>query len=354
MRTDDRPLWALWLFGLLVAALVAQATAFRPNDVDTGLVVESPGFEPARLLDAEYYHEVDGWIESSFALRGVGLRARAAVDYELLGDSTDPEHVVVGNDGWLFYAEYLNPDCDELRATTPPNLDTGGENAFFVVTPPKAAYHADQLPEPEESCVAEARTVQRASFAPQTIDLDTGLRTLADAGTDVFLRDDTHWSMEARVSVARTIVESLSEGLWRDDLAVGPVQRPSALLRLLGIRRTESFEGPVSVSTATVTEDRIFSAGDLLVLQASEADEDDVVPGVTYLVGDSQMSYVIPLLAPYFEDLRFVNWLMIEGFGYLARDWPDPDRIIVQTIEHEAASRMANTDLASYLERLPG
>ncbi len=66
------------------------------------------------------------------------------------------------------------------------------------------------------------------------------------------------------------------------------------------------------------------------------------------------MSYVVPLIAPYFEELRFVNWFLVEGFGFAATDWPDPDRLVVQTIELDAAERFANVQLASILERLDG
>lgn len=356
MRTfDDRRWWGVWLFAVLAAAVVAQVVGFRPNDIESGAAVGTPTFAPSRLFDEEYFAEIDAWIDAEFALRGAGLRARAAVDYELLGDSTNPESVTVGDDDWLFFTEYLHPDCGVLDDVQLPE-GVRGSDAYFVVTSPKAAYHPDRLADPEAPCVATARADRDARLAASSVDLDTELRDLADEGLDVFLRDDTHWSMEARLRVAGTIVDSVAPGLWDDDAIVtGEVERLADLARLIGILRDAPALGPVTTLEVEVLDSRRVSLnGELLVLQVSRSDLEGAIPGVTYLVGDSQMSYVVPLIAPYFEELRFANWFLVEGFGFAATDWPEPDRLVVQTIELEAAERFASADLASFLERLDG
>lgn len=62
----------------------------------------------------------------------------------------------------------------------------------------------------------------------------------------------------------------------------------------------------------------------------------DVIPGTTYIFGDSQMASVVPYIDQYFEELVFVGWLRTQ-LGPLPHDrLPAPDRVFIEALDQWA------------------
>lgn len=351
-------LWALWFIFVIGGVLAAQVTGFSYNDVTPGVSESFPEPELGRVFDATYYAEVDRYLAGDLAIQGLGLRARVLVDYQLFGDSTTP-FVVAGDDGWLYYAPYLAVDCQALQGLRDrlPLARTDGAEVWIMVSEPKASYHPEPLPAEwaEPGCAEDARASIRT--APGSVGvLHDRLQSLVSDGRDAFLRDDTHWSTAARLEVAETIVETIAPGVW-DPGAVREVDvaRTAGLRRVLGWSVGGTMPGhqvafPVDVEVADYRT--LQGGGDLLMRQTSSGMAPQRVEGTTYLLGDSQLAYVIPLIAPYFEHLRFENWPLSERRGEPFADATEPGRIFIQSIEPSASQRLADPDVAEMIARL--
>jgi acetyltransferase AlgX (SGNH hydrolase-like protein) len=355
---DDMRWWGLWLIMALLSVGAARVSGVSYNRVQNNAEVSVPAFEPGRILDQSFYREVDRYLEDTLSIRGLGLRAKMAVDWELFGDSTSTQ-VVAGADGWLYLEEYLDPDCADIRAAAGyASLAEDTDEFAVLIARPKAAFHPEPLSSfgAADACVAGARREVDRVLGDRSVDVDTALAEMAAAGADTFLRDDTHWSTAARLVIAEAIVERFSPGLWDDDaVAEAQVPRLAVLRRFIGQQVGGDMPGHV-VERQVEFDEQVLGelfAEPLLLEQTSRSLEPDVIPGVTYIVGDSQMAFVVPLIDSYFEELYFVNWLTIELGADDLGALPDPDRVLVETIESAARTRLADPVLPAILERLP-
>jgi hypothetical protein len=92
----------------------------------------------------------------------------------------------------------------------------------------------------------------------------------------------------------------------------------------------------------------------LTTFERARSDAEGTIGGVTYLVGDSQLAHLLPEIESYFEELVFINWFLVEVDAVDVDDLPDPDRLIVQTVERDAVVRVADPVLDELAARLPG
>lgn len=276
--------------------------------------------------------------------------------------ASDPD-IVVGRDGWLFFADDLDPACSDIG--TWPEVDRlrdGPDRLRFIVNEPKSAFYPAQILPADRPApcvgVARARRRQRSEADLRAIRIDDAIGAAQARGSDVFVPTDSHWSPQGRVSAAEALVEAIEPGLWDpEDVHIDDLPRLQDLGARIGIEESTTVRGP-TVARGPVTVDQRENAellGQSFVnFQRTRSGADGVIGGVTYLVGDSQMAHLLPDIEPYFEELVFINWFHVE-LG--VRDFggqPDPDRLIVQSIERYAISRFDDRILDDLAARLPG
>lgn len=335
MRRPDHRLWALWLFGLLLVPAAVMISGWRPNDVPELTVPPEPGWAPDRFLDDAYYDEVDEWLAERNGTEGLGTYARWLVDYRVFGDSTNPE-IAIGDDGMLFARRYIDNSCEVLRAAAGPAVPAAvSDLVHYTITLGKEYWFTDALAphdRPDE-CAQQARAaiVERESSDPAALPVN---QAIAADPERFFLPEDSHWSPEGRLRVAEVIIEELAPGLWEPEaVRAATVPRLHVYTNFLGVRGDETMAGHEidrGLDHETVQE---LEALGLLIYQQSRTSGGQVIPGVTYLFGDSQLAYVVPYFDQYFEELVYVGRLRRELGPVNLDPLPPPDRIVVQSVE---------------------
>ncbi len=351
MRPDLRP-WIAWFCALLITTSVAGIANWRPNDVPSQRFV-APGWQPDRLLDESYYRSLDEWISDRAATRGAGLWTRYQLDYKLLGDSTTPL-LAIGDDGWVFHRIETDHDCEVLGAIERPPVSTQRDHGLTFLVPFSKAYWLSDLLEPHdrpEACVFDAWDRLRAKFASDPSWFDANA-ILEEDPAGLFYKKDHHWNGAGRLAIAEGLVERLAPGIWDDDAVVAVEETLTETnTRFLGIATTATlpaWEVQRDVEFEIV-EDQ-YGLG-ILALQHSTASGDDVIPGTTYLFGDSQLGYVVPLIEQYFEALVFVAWFRAAVGGL--ESLPAPDHVVAESIDATATSNFGLPAFLQVTERLP-
>ncbi|GJM36760.1 MAG: hypothetical protein DHS20C19_01270 [Acidimicrobiales bacterium] len=351
MARPDHRLWAVWLLGLLLVPLGLTLARVEPNALP-GTTTDAPEWDAGRLLDDAYYRSIDDWIRDESNARGAGLWTRHLIDYRLFGDASSPL-VAIGDNGWAFSRSWIDVPCADIDAIAAPS-----GSPFITWTVPIAKSHwLDHLLEPHDrgdACTESARKDLRERMTDDPRGLDVN-QAFDDDAAGRFYRRDPHWNGAGRIAVAELIVERFAPGLWDPGAIVATEESLlQGMDRFLGVN-DRSTVADVDVDRGITVEhvsDPVDGLG-ILIWQHSRAHADDVVPGTTYMFGDSQMASVVPEIEQYFEELIFVGWLRA-ALGPLPYDQlPAPDRVFVEALDQSAAQSFQQPVLAEVIARLP-
>ncbi|MDI9497694.1 MAG: hypothetical protein QM270_04310 [Bacillota bacterium] len=244
----------LWIaaFCLSIAIVpVSWITGLRSADHSYGDEVAPPALMRDGRINTGLPQDFEAWWERSFPWRStlVSLWNRAQ---QTLFHSSGSERVVVGRDGWLFFAETLPDhtgsrrlsDLDLRRIARTLELEreylaAQGIRFHVALAPNKASIYPGQLPAWLERWLepsAPARHIERlgaelAATAPEIdwIDLETPLTAArATAGEHgLYHALDSHWNQEgaqlaatvlgAAMEVDRDALDALAPTVWRHD-----------------------------------------------------------------------------------------------------------------------------------------
>ena len=201
---------------LCIALLVLPSLAipiFRGSQTDAeyrGLAEFPWLFDIDEGVNRDFAGEFEAWLCDHFALRAQAVRANAQLNYALLRTSVNPD-VIVGRDGWFYYAESA-PDftgegalTDDELAEIVENLSAmaevladQGARLYIAVIPNKNTLYPDYMPARYPRRQDGGNIVRlRAACAdlPMTwIDLLTPLSKAAQSETPVYYHTDTHWN----------------------------------------------------------------------------------------------------------------------------------------------------------------
>ena len=343
---------------------LAMLAGVRSPLIENRAAATVPPVAPAALADPSFYRSVEQAVDDAFPLRATAVGSRAAIDFGVLGGSTNPE-VVVGEDRWLFLASEVFPQCpwkvsDVLAAwdQAASRFQANGVDARLVIAPDKRTAYPDQLPSAvrgHATCTDDARRPMRDGIAsrPDTmVDLWGPVLDRTHLGPEeTYFHADSHWTSYGAAPAIDAIVESLAPGLvaaapavrLADGTQVGDVSR------LLGSPQSEiapNYERPgvtVDVSEVPVT---VKEGSVRPVMRSKVSGSSDVVPGTTLIVCDSFFRVIQGDLAPWFEDSVWVHIDDIGRHADLAGQLPPFDRIIVERGERLAYA----TPYEEYLE----
>lgn len=355
MRPDHRG-WAAWFFALILVNTVLALSGVQPNDINE-LEAPAPGWEPGRILDDQYYREIDAWALDNGAAEGLGRWARFEIDYDLFNDSTSPDFVV-GDNGTIFSRNLSEQPCSDIDAITLPEGAGGAETEMlFAVSLPKAHFLRGLMPSfdrPEE-CTVTARDalLERLSTDPRFLDINAIASFAAEANLSV---TEPGFNASGRAWAALSIVDRFQSGLWDvEALVASPSEINPAFWPRLGSVASITVDDFVVDRGATVTVVSDAQFFGLTSMRTTTATDAEVIPGVTYLVGDSLLGSLMPLLEPYFEELVYINWSRT-SLGPVNLDaLPTPNRALVQVPEARATELLAQplvTDIAAAIAPL--
>jgi len=193
------------------------------SDSPAGLVASLDAIE-------RFPHDYELWYDDHFGLRSRLIRAHNILESRLLRTPPNDE-VVIGRDGWLYFAGQLN--IEQYRALTPmpPELVAGwkryltivrewvedlGARYLLVIGPSKPTIHPEHVP-------GTIRRVGRTTRLDQlTTELEAGGRqwfldlrgALLEAKREhpTYQKTDTHWNSWGSLVATRAVIDELRGG----------------------------------------------------------------------------------------------------------------------------------------------
>ena len=285
----------------------------RSTAIDNRAPTPRPAVSGTKLLDTAVTDQFDDFLNDAFPFRQQAIRANARFA-RALGDSPSNE-VVLGLDGWLFYAPAVMQSCidppNESRLIDGLNrvdrvMTAVGKKITHVIAPDKASIFSNKLAD-EPTCVL------RNSEVITNLDTDAMLvaafpeTRVAGAENDTaYRRLDTHWTSVGAIPTASALVNSISPSLWDDDAVVVSysVDAPGDLALFLGRNDSE----PETVLAAVpymppIASNPLVVAGTTIDGASHQTDWPSAIAEQTAMLHDSFGGRLVPLVAPYFENI---------------------------------------------------
>ena len=285
----------------------------RSAAIDNRAPTPRPAISGTKLLDTAVTDQFDDFLNDAFPFRLQAVRANARFA-RALGDSPSNE-VVLGLDGWLFYAPAVMNSCidtlNEGRLIDGLNrvdrlMTAVGKNITHVVAPDKASIFSNKLAN-EPTCVL------RNSEVITNLDTDAMLvaalpeTRVAGAENDTaYRRLDTHWTSVGAIPTASALVNSISPNLWDDDAVVVSysVDAPGDLALFLG--RNDSERETILAAVPympTSASNPLVIDGTTIDGASHQTDWPSAIAEQTAMLHDSFGERLVPLVAPYFKDI---------------------------------------------------
>ena len=223
-QKKGRPLCLLLL--LLALVPVLGLFAFGPSEA---LANERPAAKPklfrAGQINLDVLSEMADYISGRFFLRPQLITAGSAVQAKLFGESASDD-VVLGKDGWLFYAETLadfqgtNPMTARELFCAAKNLsllqeycEKNGTQFLFVCAPNKNTIYPEYMPEQyRKTDVVSNLDRLEAALDSVGVSYCDVRETLTGRETLTYYKTDSHWNGYGSHLAAAGILNTLGKG----------------------------------------------------------------------------------------------------------------------------------------------
>jgi hypothetical protein len=240
-------------------------------------------------------------------------------------------HALVGRDGWLYLQGELDRACyqfipyaaalsrwEQVVAA----VRASGRRAVLIVVPDKSSVYPEHLPQSfgQKQCAETNRRILWGlvdQAAPRGV---VGLRPALlaakrSAGDGLFRRKDSHWSTLGSLALVSAALEHVGRGVR---LRPSEISDPGP----------GTYTGDLTTLVGAAEQDRTQRRD---IRRAPGARR---VPGRTLFVYDSYGQIALSQLAPFFANLRLVDWSQTGAAG-VADEVTRADTVIFETVERE-------------------
>ena len=227
------PAWTGALVIAFVVALVTPGAVMlarldpEPSRAENRELAPPPGRPESWVALRAFPAAASHYFEDHFGLRARLVRWQAELRLRLLRVSASPD-VILGRDGWLFYAgdgasddiasavPFSRDELEAWRSTLEHTRDwlrARGIAYLFVVAPDKHRIYAEEMPPSLHRVGAETRTESLVRYLHDhstvpVLDLRPALLA-AKAGERLYHRTDTHWNDRGAWVAYAAIVRAL-------------------------------------------------------------------------------------------------------------------------------------------------
>jgi len=358
-RLTARAITAVFVL-IIGLPLVALAAGFRSGNIENKTSTELSTPSVAGVVDASWFSNLSDVLTERFPARTPAVKLGALIDLRLFVDSPS-DKVVLGRDGWLFYARSLSQRCpsDELLARFEGQLTelddifaAVGKRIVVGVAPDKASIYPDRV-KGDIGCVRDVRHalegVNRAGFVTVWDDL------IAMSRDNVTYRTyDSHWDTLGASTLSAAFIDAIDPGVWDPGAVnkVGEADREGDLSRLIGLPLTEMVSvyrairdnvevtGPERISFVDGRGDDVPGLQDIHYSSTGN----DLIPGNTLVLHDSFGWYLKHTMSPYFAVIDFVQTVDPER-GYLRSLIENADIVVYETVQRHSIGRIVGSNL---------
>jgi acetyltransferase AlgX (SGNH hydrolase-like protein) len=347
------------IFLLVVSApLVLFLGGFRTSLSENRNPSPPPKLSVQDLLSGQFGEDGDNYLTD--VLPGRDLAVRLDTDADLFFKDSPSPKVAVGNDGWLFLRESVDQEClddtqlsalaDELRRARSV-VESSGRRLIVMIAPDKASIRADKL-RFDTPCVRQnATNIESLAANGLAVTAWSELQSVNEPMM-TFTPIDTHWTTHGAAVMGRKLINTLTPGSWNESYLERVADRPQSgdLARLIGKPEEQLLErytskGPgAAIRVATPVVDAL---GDevpgLKVLHY--ASEGTPIPQKTLVLHNSFGWALIPTIAAYFDDVRFIRRPQ-PSTPYIRGFIEDAETIVILVVQRGAFPQLVGQGLA--------
>ncbi len=224
MKKAARIIYIVLFMMIISMPLLLMGIAPNNTNIEKKELAKWPSLTKDGHFNMEYSSEIEAWFNDHLPLRAGLISVHNAVIGEFF--HADTSNVIVGKDGWLFYAneaeDYMNTNAMSDRqvadvAVTLSLIEEAvharGGNFLFVPAPNKASVYDDHFP--VRYLAAEENNLSRIcdkleEYGVNYVDLRAVLRENRDMG--LYHRRDSHWNYQG----ANLVYYKIMDGIGRE------------------------------------------------------------------------------------------------------------------------------------------
>ncbi len=364
---------------ILIAPFRAQQSLAFVREMENRNPNQFPAVEsPRNLIDSSWWSDVSGALEDRVPFRQQMVSLNRKINPPRSGDFID-QKVVEGKEGWLFFSKSIAEDWGTIEETqraldlmeTYFQEQASDADLFILVTPNKSVIYPEMLSDETQTAFAQSAT-QRAMiqqwFADRSfeyrIDAWSALTEHKEQTAELlYEKGGSHFNSAGAMVTARELINAIQPGLWNDNeqRVIWSQQELPDISKLIGDwDRTElitriQIDRPTAELVELYENDVLVDNPSYLMIESldyygtkharsqstSDTPAHGLIEGQTVVIYDSYIGlYLLPTLAQFFEDVRFVHIGTTDAAG-LRSFLESADRVIYQTAERHVVRRAA-------------
>ena len=352
-------------FGAVAVAIIFLPVVFGPFKGWTAIRTNTSQVSVEPRFSFAYLGDLASWLGDRVTLKDQAIRVDSKIDRVIFKESASAgsvsPRVLEGEAGVAFIADAFNEACNPHIQTSDliPRMTSlsqvivdSGREFRLIVSPDKSSILADYLPSNFDlkSCFESYNEDFWNQLSSSDISGFVDLRSELNAQRIyrreiLYKKRDTHWDNAGGAMASKAVVNSISLGLWEEDLLKfsGLLSEGGDLDLLLGSPFIDSVPS-YSLTRADVSQvsseaiDQSDHGRNLRVINTST--DSFLIPGRTLIFGDSFSEAAQPFFLSYFADVTLMRLdnFSLDKYVDLIRE---ADRVLFWSVERSFPYRVA-------------
>ena len=352
-------------FGAVAVAIIFLPVVFGPFRGWTDIKTNTSHVSVEPRFSFAYLGDLASWLGDRVTLKDQAIRVDSKIDRAIFNESASAgsvsPRVLEGEGGVAFIADAFNEACNphiptsdliqRMKSLSQVIVDSGREFRL-IVSPDKSSILADYLPSNFDlkSCFESYNEDFWNQLSSSDISGFVDLRSELNAQRIyrreiLYKKRDTHWDNAGGAMASKAVVNSISLGLWEEDLLKfsGLLSEGGDLDLLLGSPFIDSVPS-YSLTRADVSQvsseaiDQSDHGRNLRVINTST--DSFLIPGRTLIFGDSFSEAAQPFFLSYFADVTLMRLdnFSLDKYVDLIKE---ADRVLFWSVERSFPYRVA-------------
>jgi len=352
-------------FGVGAVAIIFCPVVFGPFEGWTEIKTNTSQVSVEPRLSFAYLGNLANWLGDRVTLKDQAIRVDSKIDRLIFNESAAAgsvsPRVLEGEGGVAFIADAFNEACNphiptsdliqRMKLLSQVIVDSGREFRL-IVSPDKSSILTDYLPNTFDlkSCFETYNNDFWSQLSSSDISGFVDLRSELNAQRIsrreiLYKKRDTHWDNAGGAMASKAVVNSISPGLWEDDLLKfsGLLSEGGDLDLLLGSPFIDSVPSYslTRADVAQVSSDAIDDSDHGQNRRVINTSSDSIlIPGRTLIFGDSFAEASQPFFLSYFADVTLMRLdnFSLDKYVDLIRE---ADRVLFWSVERSFPYRVA-------------